>query len=106
MFQAARVAEPTRRDEQVMRDILGYFVRNPQAADTLDGIVRFRVMDELLHRGVPETEEALERLVAGGLLRRENAPGTSALYRLDRDHVDDARRALASDAPLAPPKKN
>lgn len=100
MFQVAQVGPATRRDEQVMRDILGYFVRHPQAADTLDGIVRFRVMEELLHRGVPETEAALERLVSCGLLRCDSAPGTGAIYRLGDQRLADARRALASGDPL------
>lgn len=105
MFQVAQVVPTTRRDEQVMRDILGYFVRHPQAADTLDGIVRFRVMEELLHRGVPETEAALERLVSSGLLRRDSAPGTGAIYRLGEERLDDARRALDSDDPLGVPEQ-
>jgi hypothetical protein len=99
MFQAAQVGQRA-SDEQVMRDILGYFVRHPQAADTLDGIVRFRVMEELLHRSVPETEAALDRLVASGLLRRESVPGTGVIYSLDDRRRDEARRALDSDEPL------
>lgn len=80
-----------------MHDILSYFVRHPQAADTLDGIVRFRVMEELLHRGVPETEAALDRLVERGLLLRDRAPGRPTLYRLDPQRLDEARRLLAEE---------
>ncbi len=97
MLQAIPLDDPTRRGEQVMRDILSYFVRHPQAADTLEGIVRFRVLDELVHRGVPETEAALEQLVRQGLLRRDSVPGSGVLYRIgDAAQLEAAQRALAA----------
>ncbi len=91
---------PTGREEQVLREVLGYFVRHPRAADTLDGIVRFRVLEELLRRSLDETEAALDQLVAGGLLRREAVPGARVLYRLEYERRHDAQRALDSGGPL------
>ena len=53
--------QPLNRD--MAREILNYFVRNPHAADTLEGVARWRLMDEMIRRKLDETEAALECLV-------------------------------------------
>ena len=41
-------------------EILSYFLRNPLAADTLEGVARWRLLDEVVYRKVEETRAALE----------------------------------------------
>ncbi len=100
-MRLARLKKPTGHNARAMRDVLGYFVRHPRAADTLDGIVRFRLLEELLQRSLDETEAALEQLVAGGLLRREATPGPRVLYRLAHERRDEALRTLRALTPSA-----
>jgi hypothetical protein len=81
-------------DVDVARDILRYFLRNPRAADDLEGVVRWRLLDEKIHRSVAEARAALEWLVSSGLLVEEQAGTSSAMYRLNVDSREQAERFL------------
>jgi hypothetical protein len=83
------MAEP--RLGRVEQEILEYFVRHPEAADTLDGVARWRLLDEAIHRSVEETEAALLSLVAQGLLCETRHPGGAAIFSLDRRASSRAR---------------
>jgi hypothetical protein len=85
-----------KRDEIVV-DILNYFLRNPAAVDSFDGIARWRVMEEIARRSLGDTEDALRWLITGGYLQEEQVLGGKAVYRLDHDHREEASR-LVSEA--------
>jgi len=76
--------------------VLRYFVRNPQAADTLEGIARWRLLEEAVQRTTEETGEALAWLVAAGLLRCTEVPGCVPVYSLAAGRQDDAERLLSA----------
>lgn len=60
---------PARRDaaaQDLAREVLGYFLRNPHASDGLEGIVKWRLAEENVHRTVQATRCALELLVDKG----------------------------------------
>lgn len=79
----------------VAREILRYFLRNPRAADSLEGITRWRLLDERIHRKLQETEEALSVLMDRGLLIAEEYPGLSGrVFRLDTAMLKDAEEFL------------
>jgi hypothetical protein len=84
--QVAEVRRVTQRpsgDEKgVAQQIVSYFLRNPETADTLEGIARWRLLDERIHESVRMTERALRSLVRKGLLV-ETAAATGTLYRLN-----------------------
>ncbi len=87
-----------RRNERTptqAREILDYFLRNPQAADNLEGVARWRLMQEQVHRSVEEVDQALGWLVAEGLLLKESAEGSDAIFRLNVDKRAQAQRLLA-----------
>ena len=77
-------------------EIMNYFVRNPHAADSLEGVARWRLMDEMIRRRLDETEGALEWLVERGYLTRSIAPGGIATFSLNSERVAEARQFLAS----------
>jgi hypothetical protein len=83
-------------DREMAREILRYFVRNPQATDSLEGVARWRLMDELIRRKLDETAAALEWLVAQGYLRSSISPGGTATFRLNAERVEESRRFLAA----------
>src|SRR3974390_3096486 len=60
----------------VAREILGYFLLNPEAADSLTEIARWRLMQETVRRTVESTQEALNWLTTEGYLREESRAGT------------------------------
>jgi hypothetical protein len=74
---------------------LSYFVRNPQAVDSLEGVARWRLLDEAVHFRVSATHEALLWLVERGLLRQSQGPGLQTVFWLDPDQKEEAERLLA-----------
>jgi hypothetical protein len=76
------------------RQILTYFVRNPHAADTIEGVARWRLMDELIRRRLDETLTALKWLVAEGYLIESPPRGGAATFSLNLERADEARRLL------------
>jgi len=84
--------------EDTAKDILDYFLRNPQAADDLEGVARWRLMSQAVHRDVEETGQALDYLVKKGLLTRVSLPG-SAFFRLQAEQREDAKAFVAGDEP-------
>jgi hypothetical protein len=82
--------------DQAAREILGYFMRNRQAADSLEGIVRWRLLDEVVHRKIEETRTALEWLVVQGILVETSLPGAETIFSLNPEKQADAEKLLNS----------
>jgi hypothetical protein len=76
-------------------EILHYFLRHPQAADTLEGIVRWRLLEEAIHRDIEETAQALEWLVSEGYLKEISTPHSNRIYCLNHEEVTRAERFLS-----------
>ena len=86
------------------REILGYFLRNPLAADSLEGIATWRLLDETIHRRVEDARYALDWLVSEGYLRERTSRGTAPLYSLNQGKRSDAEVIVKQRSPLAPPQ--
>lgn len=67
----------------IAKDILAYFLRNPQSADSLEGVARWRLLDQTIHRSVDETNRALDWLVEQGFLLKVTRPGSGAIFCLN-----------------------
>ena len=78
-------------------EILSYFMRNPTAADSLEGIARWRLLEEVIHRKVDETHVALEWLVQQGFLLQTGRFGSS-IFRLNGSRLAETERTLAGHA--------
>lgn len=76
------------------REILQHYLANPQAADDLEGIAHWRLLDDFVQRRVEETSAALEWLVNQGVLTRTASPLTPPVYRLNREAITEAERLL------------
>lgn len=81
-------------DAELMERILGYFVRNPAAADTLEGVTRQRLLEEQIHRTIRDTAAVLDWLVSRGYLEEVTIPGSRRIYRLDPAKRAEAARFL------------
>lgn len=77
-----------------VRQILSYFVRNPGTADSLEGIARWRLLEESIHRNVQETEIALSWLVKEGYLLSTPGLHASRLFQLNVAKRADAESLL------------
>ncbi|MGH9866945.1 MAG: hypothetical protein ACREAA_02105 [Candidatus Polarisedimenticolia bacterium] len=86
-----RDARPPRR----AREILKHYLKNPAAADTLEGIAGWRLLEEIVQRRVDETEEALRWLVANGYLESSEGAAAGPVYRLNIERRADGERFVA-----------
>jgi len=100
------MSSKTERDEEKLaRYILGYFLRNPQSADSLEGVARWRLLDETIHHALTETRGALERLVAEGYLLQVSVPGSDRIYVLNAEKRGEAEKFMGEGNALAPKKQ-
>jgi hypothetical protein len=90
-------------DPVVVREVLRYFVRHPEAMDDLEGVARWRLAEEVIRRKVEETQRALTWLVERDYLRLTSAPGVAPLFSLNPNKAGDARALLDADDPAPPP---
>jgi len=79
----------------VTRAVLSYFLRHPRAADTLEGITRWRLMEEAVLRATQETDSALAWLVSAGFLRRTAVAGGAPVYSLAEERREEAERLFS-----------
>ena len=71
-------------DYDVARDILRYFVRNPRAADTVEGVARWRLLDEKIHSNLEQVTRAIGWLVSRKLLVSESSPPSTSIFHLNQ----------------------
>ena len=76
--------------------VLSYFVRFPGAADSLEGIARWRLQEERVHRTLEDTRAALEWLTNAGYLIREDSVFVEPVFRLNDARRDEAALLLRS----------
>ena len=81
--------------EGIAREILSYFLRNPEAADSFDGIARWRLLEDIARRSLTATEDALAWLINEGYLQQEALPGTKSLFRLNSNMREEAEQFVA-----------
>jgi hypothetical protein len=85
----------TRKSQQeVAGEILSYFLRNPEAADNLVGIARWRLPEEAVHRTVAATEGALRWLIAEGYLKEVLVQGKEHIFQLNPEKREEAELFL------------
>jgi hypothetical protein len=79
---------------KLAKQILKYFLRNPAAVDSFEGVVRWRLLDEAVYHAVDEVGEALEWLVREGYLQVSVTKGTGQIFSLNAQKRPDAERFL------------
>ena len=82
-------------EPELASQVLRYFVRHPKALDSLEGIARWRLLDEAVEHTVRATNEALDWLVARGVLQQTGGPGRLPVYGLAPGKKEEAARILA-----------
>lgn len=82
--------------EEVAKQVLRYFLRNPQSADTLEGIVRWRLLEERIHHTLVETQSALEQLVAERYLRVVSVSASEKIYTLNTTKRKEAEEFVGT----------
>jgi hypothetical protein len=75
--------------------ILSFYLTNPGAVETIDGIVEWRLMEEIIRRRVADTHQALRWLVERGFLTRRERSGGDPLYHLPAEKRAEAERFVS-----------
>jgi hypothetical protein len=89
-------SDPTKAsiEPAMARMILNYFSRHPRAADTLEGIARWRLMEEQVQRVMEDTREAIEWLISKGYLKEQERPYSGSIYSLNEGQAREIERFL------------
>jgi hypothetical protein len=71
-------------ESEIARSLLAYLRRHPLAADTLRGISNWWLPQQRYRDDRPRIGYVLDRLVAEGVLHRDELPDGEVLYALNR----------------------
>jgi hypothetical protein len=72
-------------DQRIVADVMRYFLTNPSAADTLEGIARWRLLEARVSENIAETRAAIAWLVANGYLTQLSSPAADPLFQLNTE---------------------
>lgn len=81
----------TKAQPALATEILSYFLQNPEAADGLEGVARWRLQEEQIRQQVTAAGAALEWLVENGFLQRISSPVAGPIYRLNQAKRSEAQ---------------
>jgi hypothetical protein len=74
--------------------VLEYFLSHPETADSVEGIARWRLLEQLVHRTIMETTQAVGWLVEKDYLTETVLAGARRVYRLNPERRAEATRLL------------
>jgi len=69
---------------KIAQRILKYLVENPQAEDTLEGIVEWWLLDRFTKSNAARVREALDELVTAGLVLARRGKESRTYYKINR----------------------
>jgi hypothetical protein len=90
------VAGTTEKSE-IACDVLGYLIDNPDAQDTLEGIVEWWLLERKIESRTAKVKEALTELAATGLILERKGPDSRVRYLINDSRQDEIRRMLSKD---------
>ncbi len=68
-------------------EILDYLARNPEAQDTIDGILHWWVLDACIRKWAPKIAETVARLVDQGFLEQSQSADGNVFYRASPNYL-------------------
>jgi hypothetical protein len=74
--------------------ILDYVAKNPNAQDTLEGIVEWWLLDRYTAVNIARVKKALEELVSAGLMLERRGKGSRIYYKINSRRVKEISRLL------------
>jgi hypothetical protein len=79
---------------KIAHEILAYLVENPDAQDTLEGIIQWWLLEQRIKRQTTNVKEALAELVAQGLIIERQGRDSRTHYRINRRRRGEIRALL------------
>ncbi len=83
-------------ESETARDLLGYLIDNPEAQDTLEGIVEWWLLDRRLQSSIAQAKEALDQMIVKGLIIERQGADSRVRYSINGERRHDIL-ALLSD---------
>jgi hypothetical protein len=77
------------------KEVLRYFLNNPNATDDLESVARWRLREQMIRHTVEETSAAIAWLVAHNFLVEESVLSSKPRFRLNAEMRVEAARFLA-----------
>lgn len=74
--------------------ILAYLHANPEAQDTLEGIVEWWLLDQKISRQTERVKQALAQLIERGLIVTRIGTDSRVHYGIDRNRRDEIESCL------------
>ncbi len=71
-------------ESQIAYEILAYLADNPDAGDTMEGIVEWWLLEQRIKRETEKVREALTELVAKGFISKREGKTSGTYYRINR----------------------
>jgi hypothetical protein len=78
-------------------EILDYLARQPEAQDTIDGILHWWVLDSFLRKWAPKIAETVTRLVEQGLLEEKPSSDGKMFYRISPRYLSTLQQPPPDD---------
>ena len=91
---------PEETSDALAKQILKYFLRNPQAADTLEGVAQWRLLDERVHQRVEDISQTLQWLVAKGYLKETTRVGSRTMFQLEQENQINVQKFIEGESRL------
>ena len=83
-------------DGQIIRGILRHLIENPDAKDTIEGILKWWLADgHLWKRG--EVQEALDFMALKGWLTKRKTAPTKEVYGINRDRSGEIKKLFSAE---------
>jgi hypothetical protein len=92
-------------NSELAKEVLSYFLRNPHAADSLEGVTRWRLIEERVHRELESTDKALNWLVHHGFLMKVSSEWTESVYQLNEVNRSAAQRFMSESTKPRKPRR-
>jgi len=79
--------------------ILRYLVENPNAQDTLEGVVEWWLLDKYTKGNVMRVKEALEELVSANLVLQRRGKESRVYYKINPNKLREIYALLTDSTP-------
>jgi hypothetical protein len=76
--------DENKEKREACQHILGYLLDNPDASDTLDGIMEWWLLNQKIRFETRIVLQAVTKLVADGLIVEQRRPDSQTIYRINR----------------------
>jgi predicted transcriptional regulator len=84
----------TTERSEIVRDLLSYLIDNPDAQDTLEGIVEWWLLERKIENRTAKVREALTELVASGLILEREGSDSRPRYLINTRKQEEIRKLL------------